>query len=135
MFDLKKIYSSIKSENPLAMFFTSDFNAYSQFWLPDGDTTDQGTDIDELFTKLWLSQVISEWSTEHDSLDSGTRASLDSYCHHQIIYCKVNLRIPPPLPIEKRFGITIGQTAINRCVANFPWWQHLNINTDPNWAS
>ena len=28
-------------------------------------------------------------------LDSGTRASLDSYCHHQIIHCKVNIRIPP----------------------------------------
>ena len=26
-------------------------------------------------------------------LDSGTRASLDPYCHHQIIYCKVNFRI------------------------------------------
>ena len=42
------------------MFFTGDFNTHSQFWWPDGDKTDEGTDIDELFTKLGLSQVISE---------------------------------------------------------------------------
>ena len=41
------------------MFLTGDFNAHSQFWWPEGDTTDEGTDI-ELFSKLGLSQVISE---------------------------------------------------------------------------
>ena len=30
------------------------------------------------------------------NLDSGTRAFLGPYCHHQIIYCKVNFSIPPP---------------------------------------
>ena len=33
--------------------------------------------------------------------DSGTRSSLDPYCHHQIIYCKVNFRIPPPSPLDR----------------------------------
>ena len=35
-------------------------------------------------------------------LDSGTRASLDSYCHHQIVHCKVYFRIHPPLPFERK---------------------------------
>ena len=100
------------------MLFTRDFNAHSQLWWPDGDTNHQGTEIEELFTKLSLSQVISE-PTNFESnktpscidlivtdqpniiLDSGTRASLDSNCHHQIMFCKVNFKIPPPLPFER----------------------------------
>ena len=35
-------------------------------------------------------------------LDSGTRASLDSFCHHRITYCKVNFNILPPPPFERR---------------------------------
>ena len=35
-------------------------------------------------------------------LGSGTRVSLDSYCHHQIVHCTVNCRIPPPLPFERK---------------------------------
>ena len=60
-----------------------------------------------MFTSLGLSQVISE-PTNFDPgkkpscidlivtgqpniiLDSGTCASLDPFCHHQIIYCKAN---------------------------------------------
>ena len=42
-------------------------------------------------------------------LDNGTRAFLDSYCHHQIVYCKINFRIPPPSPLERKFGILIKQ--------------------------
>ena len=34
-------------------------------------------------------------------LDSGTRASLDSFCHHQITNCKVNFNIPPPPHFER----------------------------------
>ena len=95
--------------------FKGDFNAHFQLWWPDGDTTDEGTDVDELFTKLGLSQILSEptnfqphknpsciellviRATEHHS-----RASLDPYCYHQIMYCKVNCRIPPPLPFNRK---------------------------------
>ena len=113
LLNFEKLYSKIKAENPLAMFFTGDFNAHSQLWWPGGDTTHEGTEIDELFTKLGLFQIISEPSNFEPNknpscidllvtdqpniiLDSGTRASLDSYCHHQIIHCKVNFKIPPP---------------------------------------
>ena len=97
----------------MQLFFTGDFNAHSQFWWTDGDTTPKGTEIENLLTSLGLAQVISEPTNlepnknpscidlvvtdqPHLILDSGTRASLDPYCHHQIIYCKVNFRIPPP---------------------------------------
>ena len=149
---LSNLHSKIKTENPFAIFYIGDFNAHSQFWWPDGDTTPEGTDIDELFTELGLSQLISEPTnfephkqpscidlivTDQPNiiLDSGTRASLDSYCHHQIIHCKVNFRIPPPPPFERRIWHfnRANSAAIKRSMASFQWLQHLSSNTDPNW--
>ena len=132
-------------------FFTGDFYAHSQFWWPEGDTTDEAADIDELFSKLGLSHLISEPTnfephknpscidllvTDQPNIiiDSGTRASLDSYCHHQIIHCKVNFRISP-LPYERKIWHynKADSVAIKRSMTNFPWWQNLHDNTDPNW--
>ena len=152
LLNFENLYSKIKAENPLAMFFTGDFNAHSQLWWPGGDTTHEGTVIDELFTKLGLFQIISEPTNFEPNknpscidllvtdqpdiiLDSGTRASLDSYCHHQIIHCKVNFKIPPPLPFERKIWHynRADSASIKRSIINFPWRQHLNINTDTNW--
>ena len=60
MSNFENLYLNIKAENPFATFFTGDFNAHSQFWWPNGDTTPEGVIIDELFTYLGLSLVISE---------------------------------------------------------------------------
>ena len=60
LINFENLYSNMKTENPFAIFFISDFNAHSQFWWPDGDTTPEGTEIEELITKLGLSQLISE---------------------------------------------------------------------------
>ena len=116
--NLEYLYSNIQAENPFATFFTGDFNAHTQSWWLYGNTTPQGEDIDELFSKLGLSQIISEPTnfephknpscidlilTDQPNiiLESDTRASLDCYCHHQIIHCKANFRIPPPPPFER----------------------------------
>ena len=37
--NFEDLYLKIKDENPFATFFTGDYNAHSQFWWPDGDTT------------------------------------------------------------------------------------------------
>ena len=115
-------------------------------------TTPEGTKIYELFTKLGLSQLISEPTNfEHHKnpscidlvitdrpniiLDSGTRASLDSYCHYQIVHCKINFRIHPPLPFDRKIWHfnRANSASIKRSMTNFPWRQQLNFNTDPNW--
>ena len=100
--NFKKLHSQTQGENPFATFFTGDFNAHSQSWWPDGDTNPEGIEIENLFTLLGLSQIISEptnfepnkslscidlIATDQPNLilDCGTRASLDTYCHHQII--------------------------------------------------
>ena len=90
----------------------------TEFWWPDGDTTPEGTEFEELFTLLSISQIISEPAnfephknqscidltiTDQPNLilDSGTRPSLDPFCHHQKVYVKINFRIPPP-PFERK---------------------------------
>ena len=37
--NLKNLYSKIRAEKPLAMFFSGDFNAHSVSWRPEGKTT------------------------------------------------------------------------------------------------
>ena len=122
--NFRNLYLKIKAEIPFATFFTGDFNAHSLLWWPDGDTNPEGLEIENLITSLGLSQIISEPTNFEPNknpscidiiitdqpklvLDCGTRASLDSYCHHQIIYCKVNFIIPPP-----PFGILKEQTQL-----------------------
>ena len=117
--------SKIKNENPYASFFTGDFNDHSQFWWPDGDTTSEGREIENLISSLNISQLISEPTNYEPNkhpfcidlvitdqpnlvLDCGTCASLDSFCHHEITYFKVNFNIPPPPPFEGKFGIMTG---------------------------
>ena len=150
--NFKKLHSHIQAENPFATFFAGDFNAHSQLWWPDGDTNPEGMEIENLFTSLSLSQVISEptnfepnkspscidlIATDQPNLilDCGTRASLDTFCHHQITYCKVHLKIPPPPPFERKIWHfnRANTAAIKRSMTSFPWLQHLNINIDPNW--
>ena len=111
-------YSKIINENPYASIFTGDFNGHPQFWWPDGDTS-EGKEIENLLSSLSLSQLISE-PTDFDTnkklscidvvitdqpnlvLETGTRASSDSFCHHQITYYKVNFNIPPPPPFGEK---------------------------------
>ena len=150
--NFRNLHYKIKAENPFALFYTGDFNGHSQFWWPDGNTNTEGTLIDDLFSSLDLSQVISEPTNFEPNckpscidlivtdqpniiLDSGTRASLDSFCHHQIIYCKVNFEIPPPPPFERKIWhfSRANITSIRKSMTTFPWLQHFNLNTDPNW--
>ena len=152
LLNFRNLYSKIKAENPFAVFFTGDFNGHSQHWWPDGDTNIEGTEIENLFTSLNLTQIISEPTnfepgkrpscidlivTDQPNiiLDSGTRASLDCHCHHQIIYGKVNFRIPPPPPSERKIWHyhRANTIAIQRSMKTFPWSEHLNLNPDINW--
>ena len=61
--NFKNLNLKIKAENPIATYFTKDFNAQSQFWWSDGGTTPESRIIEDLFTslgprKLFLSQQI-----------------------------------------------------------------------------
>ena len=152
LLNFKTLYTKIEAENPFATFFTGDFNGHSQSWWPDGDTNKEGSVMENLFTSLNLTQIISEPTnfepgkrpscidlviTDQPNLilDSGTRASLDSLCHHQIIHGKINIRIPPPPPSTRKIWHyhRANNDAIKESMTNFPWLQHLNLNLDVNW--
>ena len=152
--NFKNLHLKIQAENPYAVLFTGDFNAHSQLWWSDGKTTFEGKEIENLISSLNLHQVISEPTNFEPNknpscidliitdqpnliLDCGTRASLDSFCHHQIIYCRVNFRIPPPSPFERKIlhFSRANIAAIKRSIVRFPWHIHFSINTDPNWQT
>ena len=108
-----QIYILISKLKILLQYLSQVILMHTQFWWPDDDTTPEATEIEEIITKLGLSKLISETTNFepqknpscldlHNILDSGTRASLDSYCHHQIVHCKVNFRIPPPYHSERK---------------------------------
>ena len=148
------LFSKIENEYPYASFFLlgilmcthNSGGLIVTQWL-------KGRDIENLLSSLGLSQLISEPTNfeanknpsctidliitdqPNLALDSGTRASLDSFYHHQITYCKINFNLPPPPHFERtiwhyhRTNISL----LKRSMSSFPWLQHLNINQDPNW--
>ena len=150
--NLKNLHTSIKDEDPYAMFFTGDFNGHSQQWWPGGDSTLEGNSIEDLTTMLGLTQLINEPTNFEPNknpscidlvftdqpnlvLESGTHTFLDPYCHHQITHCRFNFKIPPPPPFERNIWLydKSNVNLIRRCISNFPWEQHLSSNPDPNW--
>jgi len=68
-------------------------------------------------------------------LESGTRPSLDPYCHHQITHFKVNIKLPPPPPYDRLLWHydQANVEAIRRSITDFPWQIQLNLESDPNW--
>ena len=53
--DFRNLYAKIKAENPFATYLTGDFNAHSQYWRPDGDTTPEGSEIEYFLSSPGLS--------------------------------------------------------------------------------
>ena len=133
-------------------FFTGDFNGHSQIWWNKGDTNAEGEAIEDLTSFLGLTQLISEPTNFEPNknpscidliftdqpntvLNSGTKPSLDNYCHHQLTFCRMNFSIPPPPPFQRKIWNYDRADArlIKMAVSNFPWREHLNSNPDPNW--
>ena len=99
------------SENPYTILFTGDFNAHSLNWWSQGNNTQEGIQLDNLFSDLNLTQIVSEPTHFRENchpscidlsisdqpnlvLNSGVRPSLDPTCKHQITFCKINFAIP-----------------------------------------
>ena len=86
-----------------------DFNARSSTWWSNDITNVNGTLIDSLTTTNGFKQLISDTThiipqsmscidlifTDQPNyiIDCGTHPSLNKNCHHQITFCKLNLRV------------------------------------------
>ena len=133
------------------MFFTGDFNAHSQGWYPEGDTNPEGVLLDNLFSDLNLTQIISEPThffndycnpscidlivTDQPNIvmDSGVRDSLDVTVKHKIIFCKINFKIPSlPKYIREIWHFNrANEDLIKRAISSFPWEINLQRTVIP----
>ena len=94
-----------------------DFNAKSKSWWKSDIDTIEGTKIDAVTSSYGLQQLISQPThllanssscidlifTDQPSLvvDYGTHPSLHPNCHHQIVYCKLDLKFMYPPPYQR----------------------------------
>ena len=94
-----------------------DFNARSSAWWSNDTTNNEGTQIECLTSLYGFEQMISEpthmiqnssscidlmfINQPHLVIESGVHPSLHSKCHHQIIFCKLNLKIHYPPPYQR----------------------------------
>ena len=54
MNNFRDLYLKIVSEKPYYVLFTGDFNAHSIRWWPNGDSNNEGTQLNILFSELGL---------------------------------------------------------------------------------
>ena len=124
---------SIIQKNPFLTVVINDFNARSSKRWTDAMTAQEGLTIENLLSQFSLSQVINEPTHISEKLyscidllftkqqnfiiESGIHPSLNSNCHHQIIYGKFNLKIFYPPPYERHI------------------WHYKHTNTDMNFKS
>ena len=147
---LKKIYESIRKENPTVYILSGDFNARSPlFW--EGDTENSaGRIFNNLLISNNLEQIINEPTHIRDDgaqscidlictdqpyifTDSGVLSSLDSHSKHNIIHGTLNINIPSPPPYKRKiWDYKTAKTDLIRAdMANVNWqdlFYNLNVN-------
>ena len=115
--NFEKMPQEISAFKPNFSIILGDFNARSKSWWNSDINTNEGTKIDSVTCSYGLQQLISQPThllansssyidlilTDEHSLvvDCGTHPSLHPNCHHQIIYCKLDLKIVYPLPYQR----------------------------------
>ena len=124
----------------LIFIILGDLNVRSNNWWQGDTQTSEGSWIDYLATSYGFQQLMSELThilknssscidlifTDQPNLitDSGTHPFLLSNCHHNITFCKINLKITYPSPNErlvwdfKRANISSIREAIKMVVEN-----------------
>ena len=117
LFGLEELLSNGFCSKSQFTVVLGDLNARSPAWWSEDITTLHGTQIDSLTTMHGFKQIISDPThiLPHSSscidliftdqpnyvIDSGTHPSLHPNCHHQITFCKLNLKVEYPPPYER----------------------------------
>ena len=116
LLNFEKMLQEISAFKPDFSIILRDFNARSKSWWNSDINTNEGTKIDAVTSSYGLQQLISQPThllanssasidlifTDQPSLvvDSGTHPSFHPN-HHQIVYCKLNLKIVYPPPYQR----------------------------------
>ena len=99
--NFRDLYSKIVSEKQDILIFTGEFSAHSVQWWPEGNSNNEGTQLNILVSELGFTQLISEPSPfrvlcqpsfidllicdqPNIVIDSGVRSSLDKSFQRQI---------------------------------------------------
>ena len=129
------------------MILLGDFNAKSKSWSVNDTTREEGTILENLTALYGMKQLISDSThiLQHSSscidlifvnqpnlvIDSGIHPSLHQNCHHQVIFCTLNLKIEYLLTYAREvWDYGKAQTdLINRAIDQFDW---VNLFLDKN---
>ena len=132
--------SNIAQESPLCSIIVGDFNAKNKMWWPFGDNNFCGVELANLSSVLGYSQLI-ELATNFEPnknptcidlifcnqpnliTESGVSPSLSNFCHHQIIFVKVNFEVHYPPPYKRvvwHFKLARSDL-IRRAIESFDW--------------
>ena len=106
--------NKIDSLNPAISIITGDFNGKFSKWYSFDTSDNIGKELDTITSTVGYSQIIDKpthftnnssscidliFTSNHSIIvDSSIEKSLCSSCHHDIIYGKVNVRVPLPPP-------------------------------------
>ena len=131
--------SNVLSSKSQFTVILGDFNARSSTWWSNDITNINGTLIDSLTTTHGFKQLISDAThilpkltscidlifTDQPNYvtDCGTHPSLNKNCHHQITFCKLNLKVEYP-PLYQRLVWNFKKTnndAIKRAIELVNW--------------
>ena len=107
--NFEKLLQELSALNPDFSIFLGIFNVRSKSWWKSDINTIEGTKIDSVTTSYGLQQLIPQPThlltnssccidlifTDQPSLiaDCGIHPSCHPNCHHQIVYCKLYLKI------------------------------------------
>ena len=111
LLNFEQLISDRMRHNPPFMLVTGDFNLRSSSCRKNDLTTSEGSQVDAITLPYGLSQLFRK--TKHTPnlpscidlifinqsnfiMDSGVHPSLHPYCHQQMVYVKVNLKIEYP---------------------------------------
>ena len=116
LLNFENLLQEISALNRDFSIILSDFNAISKSWWNSDINTIEGSKIDSVTTSYGLQQLITQPThlfanffcidlifTDQPSLtvDCGIHPSLHPNCHHQILYCKLDLKIVYPPPYQR----------------------------------
>ena len=115
--NFERVLNYVKQLKSSFLVILGDFNARSKSWCVDHKAIYEGLKIDPLLKTHDLHQLISQPThllpassacvdlifTDQPNLvvNSGVHPSLHKNCHHQITFCKLNLKIESPPPYER----------------------------------
>ena len=133
------LLSQINDELPICSVVTGDFNARCSRWWRNDITNFAGKEIDFLTSSAGYTQIIDKpthvinkskscidliFCTNQNVISKyGVDASLFDKCHHNVIYGKINIRVPlPPVFIREVWNYSKADVQnIQKAILDFNW--------------